>query len=144
MNVSYLSWLCIIVLAVECKRFPKPSPVLLVNCFCNKRFLRTTFTIFCSTEQSSHEDDSYSRSKSSEENRIDYFERTRISIQKVIRSSWSTVKQLGKELAPGTLQNCEDELRKATSLLVLATVRRHLYFMPKYKLQYKITPLIIM
>jgi len=86
---------------------------------------QTSFAIFCSSN--GQEDDSYVRSKSYEQIRNDYVEKTRQSVQKVIRSSWNTVKQLGRELPPGILQNCEEELRKATSLLVLATVRRCIY-----------------
>ena len=127
MNVSYplLFIIFLYLVVVECKRFPTSSLVL-GNTYYSECFLRNKFAILFCTERNSHEDDSYVRSKSSEQNRNDYVERTRRSVQKVIRSSWSTVKQLGMELAPGTLQNCEEELRKATSLLVLATVRRQI------------------
>lgn len=63
-------------------------------------------------------------SKRIDENSYESVEQTRRSLQWVIGSSWKSVEQLGEELSPGTLEKCENELRKATSLLVLATVRR--------------------
>lgn len=48
----------------------------------------------------------------------------RKSLRRVIKNSWLSVQRIGEDLSPGTLDNCVDELRKATSLLVLATVRR--------------------
>jgi len=64
-------------------------------------------------------------------------ERTRKLLQQVIRNTWMSVTALSNEMSHGMMERCEDGLLRATTLLVLATLRRFfiyfLFFTSYYK-----------